>query len=303
MNEDFQDQVRGEAGGWRGRWHQWRAELYHSNPIVRQLVHEPLFRWVVLLVLGAGLAAAVLLPKLWNPAPEGFSRSVRVSLLDYGQAWALQRSARQAMAEGRWEASLLAWRQAIANNEANPALHRGLLEMLRRAPWARTENLVFVMHSGATLLELTQTNRSEIVLLADVLERHRLADFAADLLRHHETDFTPDEDRVWMRTLLTLGKVAPFRARWNADPSRYESDPVLRLYRTAVDAGWGSAQESLDGFAKLHAALEAPEQRLVAARMLCAAASAHDDVDEYQRGLAALRSLGSAVVQIGRAHV
>lgn len=296
MEEEFPDPAGDESNGWRGRWRRWRSELYHANPVVRQFIHEPLFRAVVLTVLLLGLTVVVMLPKVWDPTPKGYSKSVRVSLLDYLQAWALRRSARQSMADGQWDAALLAWRQAIANNEADPGLHRGFLEMLREAPWARSEHLGFVMYSGQSLIELTGTNRAAVLLLADVLERHRFAEFSVDLLRRYESEFSPEEDRVWMRAMLTSGKVAAFRARWAANPARYESDPILVLYQAAVEAGWGNGAERSAGFTKLREALEDPRRRLVAARMLCAAAGARDDTAEYEHGLQALRSMGSAVV-------
>jgi hypothetical protein len=91
-----------ESHGWqsrlKGRW----LELYERNALVRHLVHEPLFLAAVLSVVLAPGGVALMLPKRWDPAPEGFSKTVRVSLLDYVQAWSLRRSARRAEAESRW---------------------------------------------------------------------------------------------------------------------------------------------------------------------------------------------------------
>ena len=294
--EDHQHEFE-ERGGWRGRLsHRW-MELYERNALLRHLIHEPLFLAAILSVVGVALGVAIMLPKRWDPAPPGFSKTIRVSLLDYVQAWSLRRSARRAEAEGRWDDALAAWRGAIANNLADTESLRGALSLLRHAPWSRSSNLGLVFVGNDLLLELGRTNRADVCLVADVLERHRLPEFALDLLRPFEADFQPEEDAVWMRALLSSGRIQVFADRWEKRKEKYAGDPLLQLYRAALDAGWGGVDRAAPALERLRQAVQDPTLRVVGLRLLSAVSLQRDELEEFGKTLDGLAAAGSTMVQ------
>ncbi len=288
------EELKGIRRWWAEVRRGWEEALL-TNGLLRALVHEPSFLVAVIGVLVCGVGVVVMIPKVWDPAPPGFSRTVRVSLLDYVQAWNLRRTAERARGEGEWNESLVAWRTAMANNLADARLHRGLLGVLRDAPWVHSGNLGLALFSGELLVELGGTNRADCVLVSEVAVRHRLPEVAVQLLRGWRGEFTAEEESVWMRALLLGGDVAGFEAAWRAAGSGRVGDGRLGLYRAALDAlgAPGVAVEAMD---RLRAAMEDPGTRFEGARLLCWAALRRDDLGSYERGLAVLRELGSSTV-------
>ncbi|MGE3308976.1 MAG: hypothetical protein AB7O66_03330 [Limisphaerales bacterium] len=292
-NQDFEE-LKGIRRWWAEVRNGWQEQL-QTNGFLRHLVHEPAFMVAIAALGVCGIGVAVMVPKVWNPAPPHFSRVIRVSLLDRVQAWNLRRTAANEVAAGRWEEALVAWRSAIANNLADASSHRGALEMLRDAPWVHSANLNHALFSSEYLLELTETNRLDATLVANVLIRHRLPEVALDLLRRWEKEFTEDEESAWLRALFAAGQFAAFEARWKGSAARLERDPEIALVRAALDAS-GPPSVAVDALGKLRSALADPARRLEAARLLCSAAARRDDPAEYERGLAVLRELESTMV-------
>jgi len=289
------EELKGLRRWWLDVRRRWDEEL-QTNGFLRHLVHEPTFLVAVIGLLVCAGGVAVIIPKLWNPAPPHFSRTVRVSLLDLAQAWNLRRTALNSVAEGQWEDALVAWRSAMANNLADAKTHRGALETLRDAPWVHSANLNLALFSGEVLIELSGTNRADTLLVADVLIRHRLADVSLGVLRGWEKEFTPAEEAVWLRGLLTAGQVGAFDARWKASARVHEGDARMRLYRAAIDAS-GPPAQAVDGLDRLRTSLTDPALKIDAARLLCWAALRRDDPVEYERALSVLRESKSTMVQ------
>lgn len=293
-DQDFEE-LKGIRRWWTAVRYRWQEEL-QTNGFLRHLVHEPSFLVAMIALFVCGGGVAVMVPKVWNAAPPHFSRTIRVSLLDYVQTWNLRRTAMKEKAAGHWEEALVGWRSAIVNNLADAPSHRGVLETLQDAPWVRAKNLNLALFSAEILIELTQTNRSDTVLVADVLARHRLPELALDLLRPWESDFSPAEEAVWLRSLFAAGQMGAFETRWKSAASRHQADDRMRLYRAAIEAS-GPPAIAVEAMERLRTALTGPVHRLEAARLLCWASARRDDPDEYERGLAVMREMESAMVQ------
>src|SRR5437899_6923621 len=132
-------------------------------PLLRQMLYETWFRVIVLVgVLGA-VGMALFLPKIWVTSPKGFLPVVRVSGLDMLQACSLQRSARQAMAAGKFEQAPYAWTSAFANNPADPNLARGALENSLRMD-RMDKDPGNPISQALWLLRLTHTNTIDLEL-------------------------------------------------------------------------------------------------------------------------------------------
>lgn len=280
---------------WWAQLRDYAREVHDNSGLLRHLVHEPLFLGAILLATTLGLGSVLLIPKRWNPAPEGFSRNIRISLLDYLQAWSLRRSAAAAIAAGRWDDALASYRGAIGNNLVDTTALRGALGVLRDAPWCRSANLGLLFTCSELLLEVSRTNRTDVLLVADVLERHRIAEATLEKLRPWASQLTPEEDRVWTRALLGSGRLEAFLERWNANPDRFRSDPVLSIYRAAADAGWGPPELAVPGLETLRRGLENPRTRATAARLFAATALQRADLNAYSEALRALHESDSAM--------
>lgn len=297
MDQDFDShELRGPARWWADFRDYWR-DVYQTNALVRHLIHEPLFLGAIVAATLIALAVALLLPKRWHPAPQGFSKSVSVSLLDYLQAWALRRSGEKAVRNGRWDEALTDYRAAVANNLVDTAALRGVLGVLREAPWVRSANLGMLFTCGDLLLEITRTNRADALLVADVLERHRIAEAALERLRPYESDLTPEEDLVRTRALLGTGQITAFRERWKQHPDRFRTNAILGIYQATVDAGWGTAEQAVAGLETLRRAVTDPQTRPVAARLLAAAALQREDLVLYEQALELLHECDSMMAQ------
>ena len=281
-------------------WAQWRWKLrdfYDRHPLLRHFIHEPLFLLAIGSVVLASLAVPFTLSKRWRPAPPHFSKSVSVSLLDYGQAWALRRSAEQARKAGRWEDALGAVRGAIGNNLADGKALRMALEILRDGPSVKSENLSLMLLVSNLLLELGRTNRADSALVAQVYERFRLPDYGLAMLRPWEGELNLDERATWLRCLATSGRSAQFQAIWKTNAPLYSSNRVMQIYAAGADAISGVSMDRLvPALGTLREGLKDPELRLSAARLLGGAAFRRNDVVDYERAIATLREASSAMV-------
>lgn len=297
MDEEFNSQAAQGPRQWWSQVRRYGEDLYTSNALVRHLVNEPLFLGAISLFVVALLSVVLMIPKRWNPTPPGFSKTVRISLLDYVQAWSLRRAGAKAAAAHRWDEAIASYRGAVANNIADADSIRGLLQTLRDAPATRSANLGVIFATGDILLELSHTNRDDSLLLADVLERHRIASAAMTHLQPHADSLTPAEDLVYTRALLSSGQLRAFRDRWKTAPERYAADPLLRLYKAAFDAGWGGTTEAVQGLTILREQLANPTNGVMAARMLTAAALQREDLPSYETALQKLQEATATMAQ------
>jgi len=296
MGNEYDDEELKGPRRWLADIRQRWIDLVQTNALVRHLVHEPSFLVALVALLICGLGVVVVIPKVWNASPPGFSRVVRVSLLDFLQAWNLRRTAVNAAREGKWDEAQVAWRTAIVNNPADARLHRGTLELLRDAPWVHSANLSLALYCGESLMELTGTNRTDSALIADVLVRHRMPEIAVEVLKPWEKEWTPAEESIVLRAWFGSGRIPLFEARWQQAAERRAGDARLKLYRAALDAV-GQPVKAVEGLEQLRAAITTWPDRVEAARLLCWASMKRQDLVDYGRGLAVLRELESAMVQ------
>lgn len=273
------------------------SDFYDRHALIRHFVHEPLFLLAIGAVTLTALAVPFVLSKRWNPAPPNFSRSVSVSLLDYAQSWALRRSATTARKEGRWDDALGAARGAMGNNIADAGALRIMLELLRDAPSVRSANLPLLLLTSRLMLELERTNRVASTLVADVFERFRMPEYALNYLQPWQSEFTVEERRVWLKCLVSSGRIQQFNEDWKTNHTLFAGDDVMATYVAGADTLLGaSVERSVAGLDRLHAALTNPPLKLMAARLLGAAAVRRNELPEYERAIVALRELKSTMV-------
>lgn len=271
--------------------HRHRQRLKHRlanrfiySPFLRLLVFKPWFRVAVLMFLALLVFLSLFLPKIWRQTPAGFHPIVRVSGLDLLQAWSLQRAARRAAAAGLHEQAAYAWRAAIANNPADPELLRGALRTLGQNPNPnRRTDAPQAARQALWLLRLTQTNLSDLELVAEVLPSLGLHQTLAPLLSERLDRLTPRLQAAYLKLLFTQGRWEEFADRWAALNSTPLADAELPLYHDAFLAGAKSGAEADAARARLQAALATPEHRTLAAQLLLEGASRRGDLAEYER--------------------
>src|SRR5689334_6947959 len=135
------------------------------NSMLRMLLYEKLFRLALAGLFVLLFSTGLFIAKIWTVSPAGFSPKIRISGLDYVQAWSLRRTALKQMAQGQFDDALYSWRVAVANNSANPELVRGCLNHLLNGTDKRRCAPAVVTYTR-WLLRLTQTNQADLELSA-----------------------------------------------------------------------------------------------------------------------------------------
>lgn len=217
------------------------------------------FFWAFSFAVALSALIAISVPKQWQTTPEGFSRArIKVSLIDLTQAWSLARTARAQEKTGDFRLALQSWRGALVNNLGDSELHRGLLELLRNSPEARSDQVIPALFSTTWLLALTRTNEASLALSLDVLEKLRLPDLALRFLDESPHPEAPVLQPGRARCLLAAGKPDEFIRLWETNAMSWQDDRRQRLYHDAWTAGWGTGSPSIEALVRLKTALELP---------------------------------------------
>lgn len=255
----------------------WLAEY----PLLRVLLFETWFRVGFALFLAVLIGGLVALPKIWVTSPDGFLPVVKVSLLDFVQAWSLQRSARLNEAAGKFDEANYAWQVAFANNQADASSIRGLLRN-----YLNHERHLSEVRNAAPLafwlLRLTQTNVADLEIAAEVLERRGLVEYVPGLIAPSESRLTPALEKLYLKALFETGNHAGFNARWERVESKIASDPELALYRAAYLAAYAPAVLSADAMITLEKGVEDPGVRALATRLRMAISAQRGNLVEYE---------------------
>jgi tetratricopeptide (TPR) repeat protein len=236
------------------------------NSILCLLLYERLFRWAF---VGGLLFVPLFLGfvlKIWTVSPAGFVPVVKMSGLDFVQAWSLRRTAMKEAAAGKHEDAFHTWRVAVANNPASPELLRGFLEhMLRMEPAAQHTQIAV----GFTrwLMRLTETNLVDLELSAKVYQKYDLDDWTIQALGSVEERLTPFLQGKLLQALFNRDQISRFDELWQrVDPARIVEKEVF-LHRAAYLAGWGHLDEAAEGKRVLEEAMQTPETRILAHRL------------------------------------
>lgn len=273
------------------------------SPFCRLLIYEKWFRVVCFGLSSFFLILGFCIPRIWRTSPDGIAPVIRVSLFDLAQSWALQRTARQAMAAGRTGHAHYAWMAALANNPGDATALRGSLENYLQAPGdLRAEPAV---QQAYWLLELTRTNHRDLKLACDVLWKGEHDELLISLLNatlpgpqsagaaaaatqvpaprlEHGAYF----QSLFLKALFRSGQLDAFaRAREGAGTA-VGADPELELYCAAYDYGWRQQSAALERLMR-----PTIQDRPLRVRLLMAASLNRLDFDRYETALAELSLL------------
>ncbi len=245
---------------------------------------------VVVLTLGV-VAVCLSLPPMWRSSPSGFTPVVRISLLEWLQCRSLKQSASQMAAAGKLDESILAWRQAIANNPADLEANRGFLRTLSIAKRPAAGNLSQGLWRAQWLLRITATNLADVEVVGHLAQRYEVNDLALALLTPKEARLSDASLGDLLRTLFRGGQMEQFAAVWKRHPGVERNDPELALYHTAWEIAWGPPRGIAAARSNLQKAKEDLELRVTAHELQLYVSDSLADLEGYADSLQQLRDL------------
>jgi tetratricopeptide (TPR) repeat protein len=254
---------------------------------VRGLAASLWIRVVFVVLILFVLLLALAFPRIWRTSPPAVKPVIKISGLDYVQAWALKRSARKETVAGQTERALFAWRAAVEHNPADVTAVRGLMSALLQGQGTQDQLSLTVRYS-MWLLQLTQTNQSSVELVARVGDRLGLYAWVVELLEPMERKLTPDLEVVYLKALFHTRQFQRYAARWSSLDPRLQMDSELALYQDAYQLGWGPSSARADARRRLTAAIIDPKTKTTAARLMMTAATQLGDVILYERAFLTL---------------
>jgi tetratricopeptide (TPR) repeat protein len=235
-----------------------RDRLAMSNPeLVNLYVLFKVDRWILLAIsivfVLVGIVGVSVL-KLWRTTPEHFDPVIKVSWLDYIQAWNLERKAQQEIAANNHEAAFGTLSVAIANDPGNADLYRLQLGVIQQ----RLPSLDLgreCLFYGSWLLGLTQTNRFDLEHLVNSMEHCRLY---GEIVSSLETEFEAGSSPLqasYLRAVFEQGQYSRFRDLWNLHGKAFDGDRLMGLYAKGVDMIEDPESADLEGFRSLYQTL------------------------------------------------
>lgn len=261
------------------------GDRYEEHPLLRLCIAQPWFLAAGCALLLSGVGLLVGLPKIWVATPPGFNPVVRTSLLDRFQAWSFARRARAATAAGQYLAAVPLWGTALANNPANVSVLRAAIANVIQCEPLDRRLATHALNSIDWLLRLTQTNRQDVTLAAQVYGRCGLPGDVYELLRPRENELVPAEEGPYLKALFHAGELDEFRRRWDQMGSRTTADPELSLYHAAYLAGWGPVETAATGRRALAQAATATNHWVLACQLQLIVDEQLGNAEEFGRVL------------------
>ena len=213
----------------------------------------------LVVIIGSGLTFVSLL-RIWPSTPEGMDPIVKISLIDYVQARSLSRKAAKDEQAGNIQGAKAAWMLAVANDPGEPYYLRQVLSMLRQQKASVDLGQQGVMY-GSWLLQLTATNQTDLIVVAETLEHGRRFADALNLLLPYQSELLPAARAVQLRCLFHLGRYQDVCELWNTVGEELSNDSLLRLYSLASRAILGPDEKNYVVFDGAFSAypMEAPD--------------------------------------------
>ncbi len=270
MAMTFKERVDARLGDW---------------PLLRVLLHSFWFRLVFVSLVGAAVLLGVSLLKVWRTTPPGVEPAVRVSWIDMIQAWSLERSAREYVAQGRNEEAVRAWLIASANNKGDVELLRRLCRFAIEVDHLRPEWAGAVLAQADWLLRLSGTNQADLELSIQLATRRDAPEWVMKQLAPQADHLTHSQEKAYLRALCSLRRMDEFGQRWPKLPPEVTADPELALFHAAYQIAWGPPGNMAESRRALRQAKEDPKLELLACRLEMAVAAREVDAETYAQAL------------------
>jgi hypothetical protein len=250
----------------RSNWTKRRlAQRLRYYPLLRLIVTSFWFRLAFIAFLGLILFLGLFLPRIWTVSADGFTPVVKISGLDFAQAWSLRRSAVKLAMAGRENESNHAWIAAIANNRAHSRNIRSFLQHVLSSKSPETRWTRAALGQGLWLLRLSETNSTDLDLVAQICDRFEQSPALLSLLQPRSQQLTAVQRKAWLKALFRAGFADDFAKQIR--PADTAADPELALYEAAHRAGWNSGRTADEGLALLKSRRADPMTALLATHL------------------------------------
>ena len=261
-------------------------------PLIRLLLYTRWFKWGLLLMLLMILSLPISLIKYHRVTPDGFKPVIKISFLDVIQSWSLRRSALKLMAEDKFDDSVHAWHSSIANHPGNKEYMREYFRFLMNHDLRRSKSKD-AAQNGMWFLRITQTNRTDVQLLAEVFDFYDLHTHNHYILNTLDDDLPIDLEKKYVKTLFHAGAAEDFKEHLSKLSSEdIGSDPELKLYRAAYLAAWGPPETALDNLDFIRSKLEDKDSGALAQILNIQISQARSEIHHYKQSLDFLISVG-----------
>ena len=244
------------------------SEKVKGNFLLHLLINDIKFLIALLTLTPIAIGGVLLIPKIWEIAPDHFIPKIKVSGLDFIQSWALARTARQHESQGDFDAALYSWEAAISNHPTKTKYLRAaiasFLELEQPTPKQISSNLNY----STWLLRLNQTNFTDLDLVIETLDRSRLDQLQYSLLTPLEPKLTESMRAAYSRSLFNLLKYQEFNEQWQKLSEPIRRSPANVLYGAAYTALRSSSQEAEESKLKLEKSLTDSNSSLLAKQLL-----------------------------------
>lgn len=254
-------------------------------PLIRLLLYTRWFKWGLLLMLLMILSLPISLIKYHRVTPDGFKPVIKISFLDVIQSWSLRRSALKLMAEDKFDDSVHAWHSSIANHPGNKEYMREYFRFLMNHDLRRSKSKD-AAQNGMWFLRITQTNRTDVQLLAEVFDFYDLHTHNHYILNTLDDDLPIDLEKKYVKTLFRAGAAEDFKEHLSKLSSEdIGSDPELKLYRAAYLAAWGPPETALDNLDFIRSKLEDKDSGALAQILNIQISQARSEIHHYKQSL------------------
>jgi tetratricopeptide (TPR) repeat protein len=234
-------------------------------------------------ILKIGILLLVLsFPRFWRATPPGIEPVVRVNAKNLMGAWALKRTARQALAAGQTDKALLAWQSALMRNSADTEALRGLLGTLEQMEVDQKQRRAG-LSSSFWLLKITGTNQADAELVAQFLNHYEEYDWVLQLTQKPGPELSPGMQTARCIALFQSGRIEAFAQEYNATRPQSSKNSELRLVHAAYLMGWGPLDTVNRGRVDLEQAQSNPPERVLATRLLLLVYQQRTDVAQCAR--------------------
>jgi len=273
----------------------WDKLKQHRDDLLLRFPLLLLFRYEKwsLLAFGAFLSTllggVLFLPPIWTVSPDGFEPEVTISMLDWVQCRALQRTARRQMTQGELDEAAYSWQAATANNPADLAALRGGLNCLFLLDRPNPKYIRAAASQSFWLLRLARTNRADLELAVSVFDRFGMHHTLMSVLNSVDGDLSDLLLVKQMKALLHTGRGSEFARLRREHRGLLDQDPSGSLYDAAFVAGWESEPGMESGLDLLEHAVEDPGRQLLARRLLLLVWAMRNDLESYYQGLRELQ--------------
>lgn len=264
-----------------------------QHMLVRALLFSVGFRICFIAFLLLPVVAVLCFTKIWRVTPDGFAPVIRINVLDWLQARALEKTAIRELRAGKIQDGIISYNMAAANNPGNVPLLRGLLQQIHEKV-NPPEFQLAALHRTFWLLRLTGTNVVNLELAATIFEQYGLDQYLISLLTPRQTQLTPPLQKAYLRALFNNDRMAEFDRVWHSlEPSSaLRNDPELQLFRAAFAEGWGTSDLAGKTSARLEDYVDRGNWQTLANRLYLRVCLQRNEVEPYLEALGRLQKQG-----------